>query len=365
MANGLARAGPAVGGACQRTTAATRQARLDASAREPAVAVRASPAAGAALAARRGDRAAPHEQHRAAAKRGGADVSPHAELRRRRAAVHRNRHNFVTLLSVVASEPIATLSPRTMSSSSHPSQARPTAHRQFVRDVLLQRLGIPYEVERTVCASARHVLDRAPGEARRGLALRGARRANAPVPQHSPVTLAENTSSSSQSPCRSDRAATRSPGSSRRVLLRAEDRAAVTLDFRRRARADRGRRGRDEPAHSDPRRRGRDPGADADARASGGARRCGRRPAVRRSKRQLGGELTIRGLVLRSPKPLWLRLLRLPRGVAPRPPAGEHLTGAAVDHAATPVRRSGVGPRFTIASCPPAPERLQRQPATG
>ena len=75
------------------------------------------------------------------------------------------RHNFVTLLSVVPSEGIATLSPRTMSNLFTPRGKftsrgkRSHTHTAVRTHLLLQRLGIPYEVERTVCSECRHVLE--------------------------------------------------------------------------------------------------------------------------------------------------------------------------------------------------------------
>ena len=72
------------------------------------------------------------------------------------------RHNFLTLLSVVASEGIATLSPRTMSQIFTPLRRRPHTHTAERSHVLLQRLGIPYEVERVVCSRCRRVLDERP-----------------------------------------------------------------------------------------------------------------------------------------------------------------------------------------------------------
>jgi len=74
----------------------------------------------------------------------------------------RIRHNFVTLLSVVVSEPIATLSPRTMSQLFPLNRKRAHSHRAVRTHVLGQRLGIPYEVERTVCADCRQVLEERP-----------------------------------------------------------------------------------------------------------------------------------------------------------------------------------------------------------
>jgi len=72
------------------------------------------------------------------------------------------RHNFVTLLCVVASGAITTLSPRTMSQLFPLHRKRSHSHRAVRTYVLGQRLGIPYEVERTVCADCRQVLDERP-----------------------------------------------------------------------------------------------------------------------------------------------------------------------------------------------------------
>jgi hypothetical protein len=72
------------------------------------------------------------------------------------------RHNFVTLLCVVASEAITTLSPRTMSQLFPLHRKRSHSHRGVRTYVLGQRLGIPYEVERTVCADCRQVLEERP-----------------------------------------------------------------------------------------------------------------------------------------------------------------------------------------------------------
>jgi hypothetical protein len=72
------------------------------------------------------------------------------------------RHNFVTLLCVVASEAITTLSPRTMSQLFPLHRKRSHSHRAVRTYVLGQRLGIPYEVERTVCAECRQVLEERP-----------------------------------------------------------------------------------------------------------------------------------------------------------------------------------------------------------
>ena len=72
-----------------------------------------------------------------------------------------NRHNFVTRLGVVASDERRYGSDKDMGQS---VLHRKRLHRHSgVRTyVLLQRLGIPYEVERTVCSECRRVLDERP-----------------------------------------------------------------------------------------------------------------------------------------------------------------------------------------------------------
>ena len=91
----------------------------------------------------------------------GALVAHGLESSASAAAAKPIRHNFVTLLCVVASEPIATLSPRTMSQI-FPLRRRSHTHTAIRMHVLLQRFGIPYEVERTVCSECRHVLEERP-----------------------------------------------------------------------------------------------------------------------------------------------------------------------------------------------------------
>ncbi len=73
----------------------------------------------------------------------------------------RLRHNFITLLSVVASDGVATLRQRTMSQL-FTHRRRLHRHTGVRRYVLLQRLGIPYEVERTVCSECQRVLGERP-----------------------------------------------------------------------------------------------------------------------------------------------------------------------------------------------------------
>ena len=77
-------------------------------------------------------------------------------------AAKRIRHNFVTLFSVVASEGKTTLSPRTMSNIFTHKRTRTHTHNAVRTHVLLRRLGVPYEVERTVCTECRHVLEERP-----------------------------------------------------------------------------------------------------------------------------------------------------------------------------------------------------------
>ena len=69
-----------------------------------------------------------------------------------------DRYNFLTLLSVVVSERVATLKHRKMNQlfTHRRGLHRHTGVRRYV---LLQRLGIPYEVERTVCSGCQQVLD--------------------------------------------------------------------------------------------------------------------------------------------------------------------------------------------------------------
>jgi hypothetical protein len=84
------------------------------------------------------------------------------ELSPRPRAPTRSCHNFVTLLSVVSSERIATLNSRTMSQLSFLNRKRPHAHTAVRTYVLSQRLGVPYEVERLVCAECHQVLEERP-----------------------------------------------------------------------------------------------------------------------------------------------------------------------------------------------------------
>jgi hypothetical protein len=105
-----------------------------------------------------GNRAGPHEQHdeRKREQQPEAAVSHAHESSGPRLLP--KWHNFITPLSVVCSDNDATLTSRTMSQlSSHRNRLhRHTGVRTYV---LLQRLGVPYEVERTVCSECRRVLD--------------------------------------------------------------------------------------------------------------------------------------------------------------------------------------------------------------
>ena len=86
-------------------------------------------------------------------------MSHRNELSPRSRAPTRICHNFVTLLSVVGSEPITTLSSKTMSQLSFLHRKRAHAHSAVRTHVLSQRLGVPYEVERLVCAECHRVLE--------------------------------------------------------------------------------------------------------------------------------------------------------------------------------------------------------------
>jgi hypothetical protein len=57
---------------------------------------------------------------------------------------------------------MATLSPRTVSNIFTHRRKRSHTHNAVRTHVLLQRLGVPYEVERTVCTECRHVLEERP-----------------------------------------------------------------------------------------------------------------------------------------------------------------------------------------------------------
>jgi len=79
--------------------------------------------------------------------------------RTRRPTTH--RYNFFTLLSVVLSDWLATLRGRKMSQL-FTHRRRLHRHTGVRTHVLLQRLGVPYEVERTVCSECQRVLDERP-----------------------------------------------------------------------------------------------------------------------------------------------------------------------------------------------------------
>ena len=81
------------------------------------------------------------------------------QLSPRSRAPTRSCNNFVTLLSVVSCERIATLNSRTMSQLSFLNRKRAHAHTAVRTFVLSQRLGVPYEVERVVCAECHRVLE--------------------------------------------------------------------------------------------------------------------------------------------------------------------------------------------------------------
>jgi hypothetical protein len=76
-------------------------------------------------------------------------------------SLFRIRHNFITLLSVVVSGKVATLEGRTMTQL-FIHRRRAHRHTSIRTHVLLQRLGVPYEVERTVCSACGQVLDERP-----------------------------------------------------------------------------------------------------------------------------------------------------------------------------------------------------------
>lgn len=73
-----------------------------------------------------------------------------------------NRHNLVTLFGVVASESVATLKSRTMSQLFSNRRSRSHRHTPARTYAMAQRLGVPYEVERTVCTKCNQVLDERP-----------------------------------------------------------------------------------------------------------------------------------------------------------------------------------------------------------
>ena len=73
-----------------------------------------------------------------------------------------NLHNLVTLFSVVASGSVTTLKSRTMSQLFPHRRSRPHRHNPAHVYAMAQKLGVPYEVERTVCTKCNQVLDERP-----------------------------------------------------------------------------------------------------------------------------------------------------------------------------------------------------------
>ena len=73
-----------------------------------------------------------------------------------------NRHNLVTLFGVVASGSVTTLKSRTMSQLFHHRRPRAHKHSPALTYAMAQRLGVPFEVERTVCTKCRQVLVERP-----------------------------------------------------------------------------------------------------------------------------------------------------------------------------------------------------------
>ena len=84
-----------------------------------------------------------------------------AELSHRREQRHTFGHNFLTLLSVVVSNPIARLRQRSMTQL-FTHRKRSHTHTAVRTYVLSQKLGVPYEVERTICAECRRLLEERP-----------------------------------------------------------------------------------------------------------------------------------------------------------------------------------------------------------
>jgi hypothetical protein len=70
-------------------------------------------------------------------------------------------HNFITRLSVVVFRNVATFEDRTMTQL-FIQRRRAHRHTSVQTHVLLQRLGVPYEVERTVCSACGEVLGERP-----------------------------------------------------------------------------------------------------------------------------------------------------------------------------------------------------------
>ena len=71
------------------------------------------------------------------------------------------RHNFLTRLSVVLSDRRARLRQRSMTQL-FTLRKRSHTHTGVRTYVMSQRLGVPYEVERTVCAECRRLLEERP-----------------------------------------------------------------------------------------------------------------------------------------------------------------------------------------------------------
>jgi hypothetical protein len=84
-----------------------------------------------------------------------------AELSHERQQPTQHRHNFLTLLSVVVSDRVVTLRQRSMTQL-FTHRKRSHTHTAVRTYVLSQKLGVPYEVERTVCAECRRLLDERP-----------------------------------------------------------------------------------------------------------------------------------------------------------------------------------------------------------
>ena len=84
-----------------------------------------------------------------------------AELSQRRERPTQVRHNFLTLLCVVLSDRKATLRQMSMTQL-FTHRKRSHTHTAVRTYVVSQRLGVPYEVERTVCAECRRLLEERP-----------------------------------------------------------------------------------------------------------------------------------------------------------------------------------------------------------
>jgi len=86
-------------------------------------------------------------------------MSHPSELSRSRSPTT-DRYNFVPFLSVLVSDRAATFGLRTM--NQFLQRRRLHKHTGVRTYVLLQRLGVPYEIERTVCSDCGRVLDERP-----------------------------------------------------------------------------------------------------------------------------------------------------------------------------------------------------------